>query len=146
VRSSPPRLIFHEPDDQPPEWRPVLHVLQDGRVELDGATVFHPRKLDGGKVLREALERLAQTARAKVGSKKFGTKQTELVEAHLLIHADQWAPWSSVRQVMQVAVEVRPAFYRLEFAAAQQDFEELFAKSHGFPETRSGAGQKRDKR
>jgi hypothetical protein len=139
-----PRVIYCEFEDRPPAGRPVVYVLQDGRVEIGGVTVFHPQKVDAGKSLREALERLARAGRDRDGSRRFGPAKLELVDTHLLIHADQWAPWGSVRTVAQVATEIRPAFWRLEYAAGEQDFEARLRRGDRFPDPAPDAA--RDKR
>jgi hypothetical protein len=132
-----PKIIYNEPDDRATPGRPVVHVLQDGRVEIGGAMVFHPQKADGGKALREALERLARAGRERDGVRQFGQAKVELVDTHLLIHADQWAPWSSVRTVAHLATEIRPAFWRLEYAVTEADYEAFMRRGQRFPDRRA---------
>jgi hypothetical protein len=134
-----PRLVFHEPDDLPPKWRPVGRVLQDGRIEMGGATVFDPAKRDDGKALRAAVERAAANVREHAGAIRFGPQQVELLQPQeaLLIHADQWAPWVSVRAIMEAATAARPAFCRLDYAVADQDLEARLRQGERFPEPRA---------
>ncbi len=139
-----PRAVYNEPDDQAPAWRPTVYVLQDGRVEIGGATVFHPRKADGGKSLRAALQRAALAVRDK-GSKRF-RGDCEVLETPLLIHADQWAPWSSVHLAARTATEIRPAFHELDYAVAEHDYEARMRAGERFPDPPAGDSNPRGKR
>ena len=50
-----PRAVFQEPDDKPPENRPIINVLQNGSVIYNKEVIFDPndsKKSDMRKIPR----------------------------------------------------------------------------------------------
>ncbi len=142
-----PRAIYTEPDDGAlPKSSLVLHVTQDGRVERGGKTVYDPKRPDDGKALKTLLEGFVRTDPDGFGKRRFGPKEIELSNNYLLVHADKWAPWTSVRDVFRLATRVQPPLYQLYYAAAETDCEARLRAGERFPEPRSAPGGKSDKR
>lgn len=118
-----PKVLFNEPDDRPPAWRPVVVVRQDGSVEYEGKVVFMPARDRDLEKLRALFRDLAAASREHAKLVEFGKERLELTEAEILIDADSWSRYEDVRRVLVIAATSKPAFWRFTFAVGEMDFE-----------------------
>lgn len=121
-----PRAEFQEPDESPPESRPIINVLQNGTV-VYGGEVFYDPTVDG-KNYRKIKQLLID-----IREKGVTTKQLHLVEKDglaakvidepILIRADKWTEWHYVGEIMKQCSQPEIAFWKVQLALSDQDKE-----------------------
>ena len=117
-----PKAAFSEPDE-PDQWRPVVHVQQDGWIVYDGQRISYAAKDSQGEALARFFAGLAKTAADELGDEPFGEQPNRLLKAELLVQADKWARWPDVHRVLLAATACRPAFWRIAYAVGDVDNE-----------------------
>lgn len=120
-----PQCDYHEPDEQPPDWRPILDLHQDGRIAHGGVTVLEPvaGKPADLEPVRALLRQLRATAKEKGLISVSGRDRQEVIDAPLMIRADKWTPWTEVRNLAQLATDPAIGFWKLEFGVSDFDME-----------------------
>lgn len=121
-----PRAEFMEPDESPPEGRPIINVLQNGTVIYGGEVYFDPTK-DGKnyKKIAELLLNIRRDGLAK-GSLHLVKKDdlaAKVIDDPILIRADKWTEWHFVGEVMKQCSQPQIAFWKVQLALSDQDKE-----------------------
>jgi biopolymer transport protein ExbD len=121
-----PKATYQEPDEKPPENRPVLNILQDGSVWYKGKSWYNPaeHQRDYSRIL-ELLLYLKQTVVKPEDIEKttIGGSTVELVNTPILIRADKWTEWHYVGKAMEQCANPKAAFWKVELAMSEEDKE-----------------------
>jgi biopolymer transport protein ExbD len=123
-----PRAEFQEADDQPPENRPIINVLQNGSVVYNQVVAYDPAV--HGKnyapikqlLLNIRAAGLAQKT-LKLKPEKIGNKMVDLIDDPILIRADKWTEWHYVGEIMKQCSQPDIAFWKVELAMSEKDKE-----------------------
>ena len=125
-----PRAEFSEPDDGPIEQRPVLNVLQSGAIVYRGEVFYDPGKHKGAELEARAAQLLLSIRSAGLANHTLRlTEQASaagkltLLDDPILIRADKWAPWRTVRAIMKQCSRPEIAFWKIQLGAAELDRE-----------------------
>ena len=120
------RLV--EPDDQPPDNRPIINVLQNGTVVYNQVVAYDPLKHK--KDYTPIRQLLLDIRRAGLFNKtltlkkeKIGSREVMLIENPILIRADKWTEWHYIGEVMKQCTQPDIAFWKVEFALSEVDKE-----------------------
>jgi biopolymer transport protein ExbD len=123
-----PRAVFQEPDDKPPENRPIINVLQNGAVIYEGQVAYDPAV--DGKDYRKIAELLLNikkvglaTGKLKDKEENLGGKMVKLMDDPILVRADKWTEWHYVGEIMKQCSQPQIAFWKVELAMSEQDKE-----------------------
>ena len=123
-----PRAVFQEPDDTPPEGRPIINVLQNGTV-VYGGEVFYDPDADGknyGKIKQLLLDiRLKGIAEKTLHlvQKDVGGAFATVIDDPILIRADKWTEWHYVGEIMKQCSQPDVAFWKVQLALSEVDKE-----------------------
>lgn len=123
-----PRAEFQEPDDQPPDSRPILNVLQDGSVVYKGE-VKYDRHKDGEnyKPIHDLLYNIRRDGELKktlhFTTETIAGRQIALIDDPILIRADKWTEWNYIGEIMKQCSMPDIAFWKVELAMSEQDKE-----------------------
>ena len=84
-----PKAEYQEPDDSPPENRPVINLLQSGAVYYKGKMQYDPavHGNDYSGILK-MLKLIKQTGKLKMKTENLGGRDVELVDEPVLLRAD----------------------------------------------------------
>lgn len=130
-----PRAVFQEPDDKPPENRPIINVLQNGSVVYNQKVYYDPdehgrdfRNPNTAKPIKDLLLAIRTQG---VNEKKLklveedigGGKKISLIDDPILIRADKWTEWNYVGEIMKQCSMPDIAFWKVELALSEQDKE-----------------------
>ena len=125
-----PRAEFSEPDEEPPAQRPVLNVLQSGAIVYRGEIFYDPDKHKGAELEARAAQLLLNIRSAGLANKTLtlteqasGAGKLPLLDDPILIRADKWAPWRTVRAIMKQCSRPEIAFWKFQLGAAELDRE-----------------------
>jgi biopolymer transport protein ExbD len=127
-----PKAKYAVPDEKPPQNRPVVNIMQDGRVLVKKNVRYDPVK-DGDNfssihtLLTEMRDNIPDLD---VEKKVVGGTAMTLINDPLLIRADKWTEWHYVGKFMEACVYPPAAFWKLELALSEIDKE---AKMLGKP-------------
>lgn len=123
-----PRAQFQEPDDKPPENRPIINVLQSGAVVYEGKVRYDPA--EHGKNYAPIKQLLIDirkyglaTKTLKLKAENIGGRMVELIDDPILIRADKWTEWNYVGEIMKQCSQPEIAFWKVELAMSEQDKE-----------------------
>jgi len=123
-----PRAVFQEPDETPPENRPIINVLQNGTViynrevaydPLKHGTDYRPIKQLLIDIRREGLIKKTLTLKGEV----IGGKTVMLIDDPILIRADKWTEWHYIGEIMKQCSQPEVAFWKVELALSDKDKE-----------------------
>ena len=123
-----PRAVFMEPDDEPPEGRPIINVMQNGAVIYRGEVFYNP-DVDGKNYAK--IKQLLLDIRVKgVGDKTLKLVQKDVgglsatvIDDPILIRADKWTEWHYVGEIMKQCSQPDIAFWKVQLALSDQDKE-----------------------
>ena len=125
-----PRAEFSEPDEEPPAQRPVLNVLQSGAIVYRGEVFYDPGKHTGAELEARAAQLLLNIRSAGLANQTLslteqasGAGKVQLLDDPILIRADKWAPWRTVRAIMKQCSRPEIAFWKIQLGAAELDRE-----------------------
>lgn len=125
-----PRAEFSEPDEEPPAQRPVLNVLQTGAIVYRGEVFYDPGKHKGAELEARAAQLLLSIRSAGLANQTLslteqasGAGKLKLLDDPILIRADKWAPWQTVRAIMKQCSRPEIAFWKIQLGAAELDRE-----------------------
>jgi biopolymer transport protein ExbD len=116
-----PQAEFSVPDEQPPENRPVVNVMQDGRVKCQGTLYWDPQSPRSDA--ETAISRLALHLREFVRATRRDRSRAPLSDEPVLIRADKWTRWEHVATVIEGFRTPSAGFHRLELALSEVDKE-----------------------
>jgi biopolymer transport protein ExbD len=124
-----PRAVFQEPDEAPPENRPIINVLQSGAVVFEQKVYFDPT-VDGTNYakIRDLLREIKRVGLANNTLKEKeetlpGGIKAKLMDDPILIRADKWTEWHYVGEIMKQCSQPDIAFWKVELAMSEQDKE-----------------------
>ena len=125
-----PKAEYQEPDDTPPENRPVINLLQSGAVYYKGKMQYDPavHANDYSGILK-MLKLIKQTGKLKMKTENLGGRDVELVDDPVLLRADKWTEWHYVGEVMKQCSMPEAAFWKIELAMSEKDKEEAILKA-----------------
>lgn len=123
-----PRAEYQEPDDQPPENRPIINVLQSGAVVYEQNVVYDPAVHGKNyapikQLLLDIRRQGLLTGRLKLKEEKVGSKMVPLIDDPILIRADKWTEWHYIGEIMKQCSQPEIAFWKVELAMSEQDKE-----------------------
>ena len=123
-----PRAEFMEPDESPPEGRPIINILQNGTVIYGGEVYFDPSKHGKDyKLIAELLLSIRRDGIAKetlhLVDKDIGGMTAKVIDDPILIRADKWTEWHFVGEVMKQCSQPQIAFWKVQLALSDQDKE-----------------------
>ena len=119
-----PKAEYITPDDDPPDVRPIINVVQDGRVIYKGKVWFDPD--EGPKSFEKMLKLLLwfkDNVVQDTEDKVIGGKTVKLVNDPVLIRADKWTEWHWIGKLMEQCGKPDAAFWKLELALSEEDKE-----------------------
>jgi len=125
-----PKAEYQEPDDTPPENRPVINLLQSGAVYYKGKMQYDPavHANDYSGILK-MLKLIKQTGNLKMKTENLAGRDVELVDDPILLRADKWTEWHYVGEVMKQCSMPEAAFWKIELAMSEKDKEEAILKA-----------------
>jgi biopolymer transport protein ExbD len=119
-----PKAEYAVPDDKPPDNRPILNIMQDGRVMYKGNEHYNP--ITHGENFASLIGLLVMfknTLAKDTEQMTIGTRTVTLVNDPILIRADKWTEWHWVGKVMEQCAKPEAAFWKLELAMSEEDKE-----------------------
>ena len=123
-----PRAEFMEPDESPPESRPIINILQNGTVVYGGDVYFDPYK--DNKNYKKIAELLLdiRTKGLNEGTLHLVDKNTggmtwKVIDDPILIRADKWTEWFWVGEIMKQCSQPEIAFWKVQLALSEHDRE-----------------------
>lgn len=127
-----PAAKFAEPDENPPDARPIINITQDGRFVYKKQTYYNPRS-DGENFGRakELLQIWKSTVVKDTETQTVGGKSMTLVNDPVLIRADKWTDWFYIGKFMTECSQPEAAFWKLELAMSEQDKEAKILSRQG---------------
>ncbi|MCA8950322.1 MAG: biopolymer transporter ExbD [Planctomycetes bacterium] len=123
-----PRAEFQEPDDQPPDNRPILNVLQNGSVIYEGKVAYDAVR-DGKNYapIKQLLIDIRREGEIKktlhLVDEVIGGKTVKLIDDPILIRADKWTEWNYIGEIMKQCSQPEIAFWKVELAMSEEDKE-----------------------
>lgn len=123
-----PRAVFQEPDDKPPENRPIINVLQNGTIVHNGEVAYDPT-VDGKNYqkIKQLLIDIRTAGEAtktlKFKEENLGGRTVRLIDDPILIRADKWTEWHYIGEIMKQCSQPEIAFWKVELAMSEQDKE-----------------------
>ena len=123
-----PRAVFQEPDESPPENRPIINVLQNGTVIYGGDVFYNPLvdKKDYRKIkqlLLDIRQKGLNDGTLKLVDKDVGGTTAKVLDDPILIRADKWTEWHYVGEIMKQCSQPDIAFWKVQLALSDQDRE-----------------------
>lgn len=127
-----PAAKYQEPDEKPPENRPIINILQDGTIVYKNK-IWYDRQRDGEnyKPIMDLLLHFKESIKdLKTEKVALGGRSVELVNDPVLIRADKWTEWHFVGEVMKQCSQPQAAFWKLELAMSEKDKEAKIFLGH----------------
>ncbi|MEC7583674.1 MAG: biopolymer transporter ExbD [Planctomycetota bacterium] len=124
-----PKAEYQEPDDEPPDVRPVFNILQSGDMYYKGELQYS-RARDGNNYepVMNMLLLVRQTGGVTIKPEDLGGRMVDLVDDPVLIRADKWTEWHYVGELMKQCSQPQAAFWKVELAMSEQDKEDKLLK------------------
>lgn len=119
-----PAAKYQEPDEKPPENRPIINILQDGTIVYKQKTWYNPRVDKNYDSILQLLLYFKETIKLDTEKKVLGGHEVDLVNDPVLIRADKWTEWNYVGEVMKQCSMPKAAFWKLELAMSEKDKED----------------------
>lgn len=121
-----PRAQFMEPDESPPENRPILNVLQNGTVIYQGKVYYDSAK--DGKNYKPIYDLLLNIRTKGIAEKTLKLVEKDglaakVIDDPILIRADKWTEWNYVGEIMKQCSQPKIAFWKVQLALSDQDKE-----------------------
>ncbi|MCB9879738.1 MAG: biopolymer transporter ExbD [Planctomycetes bacterium] len=122
-----PRAEFQEPDESPPENRPILNVLQNGTVVYQGVVAYNPLDPEKNK-LKLIYDLLFNIREQGVRTNALHLVDKEgvaakVIDEPILIRADKWTEWNVVGEIMKQCSQPKIAFWKVQLALSEEDKE-----------------------
>lgn len=123
-----PRAEYQEPDDKPPENRPIINVLQNGAVVYEKNVIYDPSVHGKNyapikQLLIDIRRQGLLTKRLTLKEENIGGKMVGLIDDPILIRADKWTEWNYIGEIMKQCSQPEIAFWKVELAMSEQDKE-----------------------
>ncbi|MCA8974352.1 MAG: biopolymer transporter ExbD [Planctomycetes bacterium] len=123
-----PRAEFQQPDEQPPDNRPIINVLQNGSV-IYKQQVMYDAQVHGKNYapIHEMLLNIRREGKLKgtlhFKTENLGGRDVELIDDPILIRADKWTEWHYIGEIMKQCSQPDIAFWKVELAMSEKDKE-----------------------
>lgn len=120
-----PKATYAVPDEKPPENRPVVNIMQDGRVIVKKNVRYDPAR-DGDNlspIHALLVEMRDNIPKLDIKKETVGGTTMTLINDPLLIRADKWTEWHYVGKFMEACVFPQAAFWKIELALSEDDKE-----------------------
>ena len=127
-----PKATYAVPDDRPPEVRPIVNLMQDGRV-LYKQQMYYDPMIHGDNLapihdlMRFFKQHVAKPENIKTETVGGGARMT-VIDDPILIRADKWTEWHYVGKFMEGCTIPDAAFWKLELALSEKDKEDALRK------------------
>ncbi|MBK8097809.1 MAG: biopolymer transporter ExbD [Planctomycetes bacterium] len=118
-----PKATYQEPDEKPPENRPILNILQNGAVVYKKTVVYNPDNGDKPDKILACLVDIRRTTKLNMKDEDIGGRKVSLVDDPILLRADKWTEWHYVGEVMKACSQPEAAFWKVELALSEEDKE-----------------------
>lgn len=119
-----PEAKYQQPDDKPPDVRPIINVLQNGMIVYKGKVWYNPAEHGTNYApIMDLLQYFKQSIKLDIETKQIGATTVGLVNDPVLIRADKWTEWHYVGEVMKQCSQPKAAFWKLELAMSEKDKE-----------------------
>jgi biopolymer transport protein ExbD len=123
-----PRAEYQEPDDKPPENRPIINVLQNGSVVYEKSVVYDPSVHGKNyapikQLLIDIRRQGLLTKRLHLKEENIGGRMVGLIDDPVLIRADKWTEWNYIGEIMKQCSQPEIAFWKVELAMSEMDKE-----------------------
>lgn len=123
-----PRAEFQQPDDQPPDNRPIINVLQSGAVVYNQKVMYDPAVHGTNyapikQMLVEIRRRGELEKTLKFTEETIGGRVVKLVDDPILVRADKWTEWHYIGEIMKQCSMPEIAFWKVELAMSEHDKE-----------------------
>lgn len=128
-----PKAEYAEPDDNPPENRPVINILQDGTMIYKRNEYYNPRQ-DGENFdrINDLLYIWRDDVAKEVKKETVGGGMTmTVIDDPVLLRADKWTEWYYVAKFMEKCTNKNAAFWKLELALSEVDKEQKALDQQG---------------
>lgn len=125
-----PKAEETEPDENPPENRPILNITQDGTMIYKKNKFYIPEEHgENFKVLHDLLRQWKRDIPdLETETQTIAGTTMTLVNDPVLVRADKWTEWHYIGKFMEQCVFPEAAFWKLELALSEQDKEEKYFK------------------
>lgn len=128
-----PKAEYAQPDENPPEVRPIVNINQKGQVVYKRNIWYDPERHGQDfsqlkKLLiwfKQNVARQESIRQEKVG----GGMVMTVIDDPILIRADKWTEWHYVGKFMEGCTQKEAAFWKLELAMSEEDKEERVFKN-----------------
>jgi len=109
-----PEAKYQQPDDKPPDVRPIINILQNGMIVYKGKVWYDPGQHGTNYApIMDLLVYFKQSIKLDIENKQIGTTNVGLVNDPVLIRADKWTEWHYVGEVMKQCSQPKAAFWKL---------------------------------
>ena len=127
-----PKAIYAVPDENPPEIRPIINIVQDGRMIYHANEYYNPTT-DGDNIdgIKRLLREWKDTVVTDTEEQTIAGRMVTLVNDPILIRADKWTEWHYVGVFMTACSQPEAAFWKLELAMSEKDKELRLLKTWG---------------
>ena len=131
-----PKAEYMEPDDSPPEVRPVVNILQTGDIFYKGTKYYDSAKGENYAGMEKLLRHWHKTLKLKklplLGKGTPVTKANPMIpDDPVLIRADKWTEWHYVGKFMTQCSQPYAQFWKLELAMSEEDKEAKTLRAAG---------------
>ncbi|MCA8956472.1 MAG: biopolymer transporter ExbD [Planctomycetes bacterium] len=129
-----PKAKYVQPDDQPPDVRPIANINQGGDVIYKGNTYYaaaqHGENYEGmKKLLVEWRNTLKLTYKPLKEGQAVSAKNPNIPDDPVLVRADKWTEWHYVGKFMTACSQPYAQFWKLELAMSEIDKEDKMLKA-----------------
>ncbi len=129
-----PKAAYQEPDEDPPDIRPIVNINQRGEV-IYKMEVWHdpaetPDDYSGiDKLLLMFKNDIVPEEHLK--PEQIGAILYNMVDDPILIRSDKWTEWRHIATLMERCSLPAATFWKLELAMSEVDKEDKFLKAQG---------------
>jgi len=114
-----PKAESADPDKpNPADPRPVINIVEDGRILVKRELLYDPKNDDGYAELKKFLERKAK-AMPKAHTDKDNPNSPIAPDKPILVRADQATPFKHIQKVMEICGQAGIQIWKIELAAAE---------------------------
>ncbi len=112
-----PTAIYAVPDEPPEGARPIVNVLQNGKVIYRRQPYYEPDQDGDNRTKLEAL--LSRFAKTLMKKKMDETLKVMLPDDPLLIRADKWTEMHHIAKIMETCGQKDVQIWRVELAVGE---------------------------
>lgn len=129
-----PKAIHQEPDDSPPDVRPIVNITQQGDVYYKKKAYYeaatHGENYAGmDELLQKWRKELKLNMELLNPDQPESKTNPKVPDDPVLIRADKWTEWHHIGKFMTACSQPTAAFWKLELAMSEEDKEAKMLKS-----------------